>query len=62
MKRSTVLRLAIEALTKRIRDLAPDANLYEMMKMESGKRAYDQVQDLKEARDDLKMELETCHD
>ena len=53
MKYERAIKLAIEAIEKEMQRLAPDANLYELLKMESGRRAAKKRGDLKKAKEVL---------
>ena len=53
MKHERAVQLAIESIDYEIKQLNPQANLYEMLKMESGKRAAERREKLREAREIL---------
>ncbi len=50
MRHERAVQLAIESIDYEIKQLNPQANLYEMLKMESGKRAAERREKLREAR------------
>ena len=53
MKYSRAVKLAVEAIDREIQRLAPDANLYELMKMESGRNAALRRSQMKQAKEIL---------
>ena len=53
MKYERAVKLAIEAIDYEIKQLNPQANLNELLKMESGKRAAERREKLREAKEIL---------